>query len=327
MLQAFTCADGKVRRIIEPHGQDDLRNAVWIDLQEPTPAESEHVRRITGLHVPTEREVDEIEMSSRLAVRNNAIYLSIPVIARRDEMTTGVAAGFVLSPERLLTVRFAPNFVFDHYASTLTQEGVPHESAPHLLIGLLEAYVDREADLLEQIRHDFERISHTIFAPGTMRGTGRKTEDALLRQTLGELGRIGDMNSHIRETLVAISRVPPFLQSTAADWLPKDLEPRLATLRQDVTSISDFGTHLTDKQQFLLDATLGFINIAQNDVMKVMAIASVVGIPPVLVVGVYGMNFKFMPELEWAWGYAYAWAVIILSTLIPMAMFRWRKWI
>src|ERR1700687_3911620 len=100
----------------------------------------------------------------------------------------------------------------------------------------------------------------------------------------------------------------------AADWLPKALMPRLVTLRQDISSVSDFDTHLNDKLQFLLDATLGFINIAQNNVMKVMAIASVVGIPPVLIAGIYGMNFKYIPELEWVWGYGYGWALIILTT-------------
>ncbi|MFL5287446.1 MAG: CorA family divalent cation transporter, partial [Rhodopila sp.] len=243
------------------------------------------------------------------------------------DVATGVAAGFVLSQDRLMTVRFAPSRVFDHYTQTLI-EGAPRHGAPaHILVGLLEAIVDRQADTLEQMRTDCEMISHAIFAMGTKRSTGRKNEDAKLRRTLGELGRLGDMSSHVRETLVGAARIVPYMESTAADWLPKDLPIRLATLRQDVNSLSDFGTHLSDKQQFLLDATLGFISIAQNNVMKVMAIASVVGIPPVLIAGVYGMNFKDIPELNWAWGYPYAWAVIIISALIPTAMFRWWKWI
>jgi magnesium transporter len=113
----------------------------------------------------------------------------------------------------------------------------------------------------------------------------------------------------------------------STDWLPKALKSRLATLRGDIASVSDFDTHLNDKLQFLLDATLGFINIAQNNVMKVMAIASVVGIPPVLVAGIYGMNFKNIPELDWAYGYAWGWGLIILTTIIPLAVFRWYKWI
>ena len=123
------------------------------------------------------------------------------------------------------------------------------------------------------------------------------------------------------------TRLVPFVESNAADWLANGLKGRLTTLRADIASVSDFATHLSEKLQFLLDATLGFISIAQNDVMKVMTIASVAGIPPVLVAGIYGMNFKAIPELEWSYGYAYAWALILLTTLVPIGIFWWRKWI
>jgi magnesium transporter len=242
-------------------------------------------------------------------------------------MATGVAAGFVLSKQLLITVRFAPSRVFDLYTEALLKDEPRNGTAAHIMIGLMEAIVDRQADVLEQMRTDCELISHAIFAMGTKRSTGRKNEDAKLRQTLGELGRLGDLSSHVRETLVGAARIAPFVETMAAAWIPKDLLVRLATLRQDVQSLSDFGTHLSDKQQFLLDATLGFINIAQNNVMKVMAIASVVGIPPVLLAGVWGMNFKYIPELDWPYGYFFAWAAILVSALIPTAMFRWRKWI
>jgi len=251
----------------------------------------------------------------------------MPLVSMRNDLATAVAAGFVLSQQRLITVRFFPSRVFDLYIEALLSAPARHGTAAHVLVGLLEAIVDRQADVLEQMRTDCEVISHSIFAMGTQPGTGRKNEDDKLRRTLGELGRIGDLSSHVRETLVGAARIAPYIESMAEDWLPKDLPVRLATLRQDVSSLSDFGTHLSDKQQFLLDATLGFINIAQNNVMKVMAIASVVGIPPVLIAGVYGMNFKNIPELNWAWGYWYAWVAIIVSALVPTAMFRWRKWI
>jgi magnesium transporter len=133
--------------------------------------------------------------------------------------------------------------------------------------------------------------------------------------------------SFIRDSQVGAARIVPYVLSTAADWLPQDLKPRLDTLRQDVASLNDFDTHLNDKVQFLLDATLGFINIAQNNVMKVLTVASVVGIPPVLVAGIYGMNFKSMPEYDWSWGYAYGLALIVVTGLVPLAIFRWRNWI
>jgi magnesium transporter len=149
----------------------------------------------------------------------------------------------------------------------------------------------------------------------------------MLRATLVTLGRIGDLVSHIRESQVSAGRIVPYLETAAEAWLPQELHPRLQTLRQDISSLNDYDTHLNDKLQFLLDATLGFINIAQNNVMKVLTVASVVGIPPVLVAGIYGMNFKFMPEYDWPWGYPYGLAMIVLTAIIPLALFRWRNWI
>jgi magnesium transporter len=114
--------------------------------------------------------------------------------------------------------------------------------------------------------------------------------------------------------------------SLAGEWLPADVKQRLETVRQDVASLSDYDAHLTNKVQLLLDATLGMINIEQNNIIKVLAIVSVVGIPPTLVASMYGMNFKNMPELDWAWGYPYGLAVIAISAILPVLWFKWRGW-
>ena len=327
MLNAFTCDTHHLQPVARPPDDPTLRTAVWIDLVSPTPEETARVAAATGLTVPTEASVSEIETSSRLATRDGALYLSMPLIARSDHGASGVPAGFVLSPERLLTVRFAPNVVFENFAARMPRGDEINLGSAHLLVGLLEAIVDRQADALEQVGHELDTISHRIFAMGVRQAGGRKREDATLRVTLGHLGRLGDLISHIRDTLVGASRIGPYLESAAAAWLPKDLPPRLKTLQQDISSLNDFDTHLNDKLQFLLDATLGFINIAQNNVMKVMTIASVVGLPPVLVAGIYGMNFKGIPEYDWSYGYAYGLALIVLTTLIPLGVFRWQKWI
>ena len=327
MLTAFICSNGHLHRVQDPPSADVLRDAVWIDLMQPDDAETILVRQATGITVPSEADVSEIETSSRLATRDGVLYLSMPLVSLGRGGPRGVSAGFVLSPQRLLTVRFAPSQVFTSFAESLPETATGSEVGAHILVGLLEALVDRQADALEQVRGDLETLSHTIFQMGTLDTKGRRYEDKNLRRILGELGRIGDLTSHIRDTQVGASRVVPYIQGVTRDWMPKELSSRLATLRKDIASLSDFDGHLTNKLQFLLDATLGFINIAQNGVMKVMAIASVVGIPPVLVAGVYGMNFEIMPELKWQWGYAYGLALIVISGLIPAAIFRWRKWI
>lgn len=327
MLNAFICDDGQLRRLDEPATADALRPTVWIDLLRPTEQELDRVRQATGLEAPTAAALQEIEISSRLATRQGVLYLSLPLVAQENDGARGVDAGFVLSRDRLITVRFSASRVFDTYAEQLPRGDAPHEIGAHIMVGLFEALVDRQADVLEQVRAQLDTLSHRIFALGAGPGGGRKDEDAILRATLGELGQIGDLISHVRDTQVNAARVVPYVESMTAEWLPEALTPRLRTLRQDIASISEFETYLNNKLQFLLDATLGFINIAQNNVMKVLTIASVVGIPPVLVAGIYGMNFKTIPEYDWAWGYAWGLAMIVITALTPLAIFRWRKWL
>jgi magnesium transporter len=327
MIKAFAFGKGQLQHLGIACSSDALRDAVWIDMQNATPDEVQQVQQATGLKVPSEADVSEIETSSRLASRDGVLYLSMPLIQMANDGPRGVPAGFVLARDRLITVRFAPSRIFDGYPDLLPRGPGLHQAGPHIFTGLMEAIVDRQADALEQVRADLETVSHAIFAMGVNQEGGRKAEDAILRHTLGQLGRIGDLISHVRETQVGAARIVPYVETIAVEWLPKELLPRLATLRQDIASVSDFDTHLNDKLQFLLDATLGFINIAQNNVMKVMAIASVVGIPPVLIAGVYGMNFKYIPEYDWAFGYAWGWGLIILTTIVPLGIFRWFKWI
>jgi magnesium transporter len=320
MLTAFACtADG-------PAPTNDLGSASWIDLCDPTESEISAVTRATGLRVPSNAEVSEIEASSRLVLHGKVLYLSMPLMTQEGGLRV-VSAGFVLSAERLLTVRFAPSLVFDAYAALMQSKEVPHPSGAHILVGLLGAIIDRQADAMERIRAEFDEISHRIFALAGKERAGRKIEDRILRDTLAELGHVGDQISNIREIQLGVSLLLPFIETNTKDWLPAELHTGLATLRDDIGSLRDFDEHLANKLQFLLDATLGFINIAQNDVMKVMTIASVVGIPPVLVAGVYGMNFKNIHEYDWSWGYQFGWAMILLTTLIPLLIFRWRKWI
>jgi magnesium transporter len=325
MLTAFTCNGAALQRVSDPPDAA-LREAVWIDLLSATEDEARRIATTTNLRVPTEANLREIESSSRLSVANGVLTLSLPLVSRLDGDPQPVPGGFVLSQQLLITIRFAASAVFDSFAEREMGAGTPDRTGAHLFVGLLEAIVDRHADALERIRDDLDAISHRIFR-GAVHIGGSRHEDRMLRETLAAIGRTGDIISFIRDSQVGAARIVPYVMSTAADWLPNDLKPRLDTLRQDIASLNDFDTHLFEKIQFLLDATLGFINIAQNNVMKVLTVASVVGIPPVLLAGIYGMNFKGMPELDWAWGYPYGLAVIAVSALIPLIWFKLRDWL
>jgi magnesium transporter len=133
--------------------------------------------------------------------------------------------------------------------------------------------------------------------------------------------------ARIHYSLVCLDRMAKFTLDRAHDWIGKDIVSRLQSVSSDIASLVQFAEGLVSRVQLLQDAATGIINIDQNDVMKVLTIASVVGIPPVLVVGVYGMNFKYMPELNWDWGYPYALALILITALLPLIWFKWKDWI
>jgi magnesium transporter len=298
---------------------------VWIDLLKPSAIEAAFVERVSRLRLPSFEDLAEIETSSRLRTDNGVLYLSAPLVYRAaadNPQTTPV--GFILSPERLITVRFEALNAFSAFGVTMTG------SAPEAFAGLAEAIVDRLADVLEHIAAELDQLSHRLFHSGPIEGGGMRRpaqEDADLRRILRRIGANGDLASKIRDSLLGFARIAPYVGSVAAAWLPDTVKLQLDTLRHDIASLSDYDVHLINKVQLLLDATLGLINIEQNNIIKVLTVVSVVGVPPTLVASMYGMNFKHMPELDWAWGYPYGLALIALSAIVPLWWFKWRGWL
>jgi magnesium transporter len=133
--------------------------------------------------------------------------------------------------------------------------------------------------------------------------------------------------ARVQYSLVCLDRIAKFTIDRARDWIAPELPSRLQTVSSDITSLVQFADALVNRVQLLQDAASAIINIDQNEVVKVLTVASVVGIPPVLVVGVYGMNFKNMPELNWTWGYPYALVLVLISALLPLIWFKWKNWI
>jgi magnesium transporter len=297
---------------------------IWADLLNPSPDEAAFIERATGLHLPSVEELSEIESSSRLRSEDGVLYMSAPLVHRAtagDPQTTPV--GFVLSAELLITVRFEMLTAFGAFGQVLCG------SAAETFVGLLDAIVDRLADVLEHIAAELDTLSHRLFRSGPIdvgkrRRYARETAD--LRVILRRVGANGDLVSKIRDSLLGLGRIVPYVASLGADWVPEPVKPRLETLRHDIASLSDYDTHLVNKVQLLLDATLGLINVDQNNLIKVLTIVSVIGVPPTLVASMYGMNFKHMPELEWAWGYPFGLALIALSAIAPVLWFKWRGW-
>ena len=299
---------------------------IWLDLLNPTEDEKAFVEQRTGLRVPTLEQISEIETSSRLIVDHDVIYLSTPLVAQADtDDYQPSSAGFILSRNVLITVRFAETATFKAVADRVRADESLRSSAG-VFTALMEGLVDRGADVLERLAAELNKISKSVFRGNLNRRRNTMRANELLRRALRDVGTIGDRLSLARDVFLGLGRIVPFVLALKYDWIIAEFGSRLEGVDKDVASLNAFEEHLSNKVQFLLDAVLGFINIAQNDLFKILTIVSVVGIPPTVVAGIYGMNFKFMPELNWAWGYPFGIAMIVLSTIIPLIWFKWRGW-
>jgi magnesium transporter len=301
-------------------------DGVWLDLISPSPAEIAQVEKIAGVSLPTLGALSEVESSSRLRHKDGVLYMSTPSTARHPEgAEVTPPVGFILSEDRLITVRFMSLPSFDAVAAKFKGQDSP-KSGLEVFTQLCEESVDRGADMLEHIATELNTLSTSAFQAEDPKGRHPARANRLLRVQLRQVGRLGDRLSELRDGLQGLGRVAAFAEQHGCDWFEGVLRPRVASLERDIHSLIEYEEQLSSKVQFVLDALVGLIGIAQNDIFKVLTIVSIVGIPPTFVAGVYGMNFKNMPEYDWAWGYQYGWAVIILSALIPLVWFKVKGW-
>jgi magnesium transporter len=300
---------------------------IWMDLVNPTDEEKTFVEARARVRIPSKEALNEIESSSRLMVENKTIYMSTPIVARGDTDDAFLSPlGLVLTKDVLVTVRFEEISAFDSVVELIRRDETLR-TGTGVFTALLEALVDRGADVLERLGGELDKVSRMVFRGDPSKRQHTVRSNAALRRVLGRVGATGDRLAIARDALLGLSRIAPFVLSLGHEWIVPEFEARLNAVSKDIASLNDFEGHVSNKVQFLLDAILGFITIEQNDLFKVLTIVSVVGIPPTVVAGIYGMNFKFMPELAWEWGYPFGLALIALSALIPFVWFKWRGWI
>src|SRR5262245_8432459 len=278
-------------------------SAVWIDLLEPTPEEEKFVEATLGIDVPTREEMKEIETSNRLYEDQGALYMTTTVAAQLDsDRPVSTAVTFILVGQRLVTNRYLDTKPFQQFIAYAEKHPAACLNPLTVLAGLVEAFTERIADVLERIGADLDNLSGSIFA---RHGNGTPNSRDL-RFMIERIGFAGELNSKARESLVSLGRLLMFVQQSGDAVMKGELRDRFRSISRDVTSLSDHASFLGGKVQFMLEATLGMINIEQNDIIKIFSIVAVMLMPPTLVASVYGMNFHFMPELGWPFGYPFA---------------------
>jgi magnesium transporter len=324
MLSVYVPRGTTLERMAVEPGSPPSDEAVWIDLITPTVQEDKQVEKLLGIAVPTREEMQEIEVSSRLYVENGARYMTATLMCQSDTDTPKTTpVTFILSGHRLATVRYDDPRPFAIVEYKLARSCPAKVSGESVLMDLLDAVVDRSADILERIGAEVDQVSHSIFEPEA------DAEPPSYKDVLKALGRKGDLTSKVRESLVSIGRLLLFLTTEAEGmrW-NKDVRAHLQSMRRDTASLSDHASYLSSKITFLLDAMLGVVNIEQNAIIKIFSIAAVIFMPPTLVASIYGMNFhKGMIELEWDYGYPFALVLMVFAAVLPILYFKWRKWL
>jgi magnesium transporter len=325
MMTAFVPRGTALERIVV---QDDAKvpgGAVWIDLLSPTPDEDRKLEAALGVAVPTREEMAEIEPTSRLYIENGMRYMTATVICASDTDSPGTTVvTFILGSGPLVTVRYDEPRPFNLLASRLSRYCGPNVTGESVMMDLLDAIVDRAADVLERVGSDVDLISQRVFehnaaAEGPERG---------YQDILKTIGKKGDLNSKVRESMVSIGRLISFLTNEAEGLkLQKEQRSLLKGMARDVASLADHTTYLANKVTFLLDATLGMVTLEQNKVIKIFSVAAVVLLPPTMVASIYGMNFHKMPELDWAYGYPFALSLMLAAAVLPYAFFKWKRWL
>ena len=328
MLNIFTLANGRLfQEEIESLEELSRFQPIWVDLESPTPEEKRWVKQYYGLSIPEDAMDEDIEESARFYEEDNGeLHIrSDFLVADADE-------------PRTVRVAFILNLVNDDLRSkgvlfSIHDEDVPVfrllrmrarrapgliEDAREVLLKLFDADAEYSADTLEDIYVQLEKVSTQVLS-GDM-------TDALAGIVLGAIARHEDLNGRIRRNMMDTRRALSFMMRSK--MLSSDQFEDARQILRDIDSLDSHTAFLFDKINFLMDATVGFININQNKIIKIFSVASVALLPPTLIASVYGMNFKgFFPELEWAYGYPYAVVLMAASAVVPMWYFRKRGWL
>jgi len=292
----------------------------WIDAASPSPEEAAALRGLLDVDLPPAEKIAAIEPSNRLFKTGEAVVMTVPALTLVEGATAHTTPlAFIVAPEALVTLRYEPAKALDGPRPLEPQ--VAQSGGYGALVAVLGGLVASLADELEALTAVLNGHSRTIFSPPA-KGSTRPD----LRPMLINIGLARAKSSQIGQSLNGIQRLLAFLPSSCGHGMSHESQARLDLIAKDVDSLSGHEAHLSDKIQFLLDSTVGLLGVEQNDIFKLLTIFSVIGIPPTLIAGVYGMNFKNIHEYDWAWGYQYGLVLLALSMIVPAWWFKWKRW-
>ncbi|TWD55309.1 magnesium transporter [Agrobacterium vitis] len=301
---------------------DDI---LWVDLLNPDKTEERLAETLLAMPLPTRDDLKDIEPSSRLYTDDHGVYMTASLICKAESNVPELAdVAFILGGNRIVTVRYAEPKSFGLFAAALARNQVNCSKGSVLLMRLLETVVDRTAEVLEIAGARLDALSSDVFIE---RKLHKSRPPHFLEDKLVDIASYHRLVSKTRDSLVSLSRLVSFLASADPVKASEDAKELCMVVAHDVHSLSEHAGFISSNISFMLDASLGLINVEQNAIIKIFSIASVVFLPPTLVASIYGMNFHVMPELNWHFGYPVALFFMVVSAVVPFLFFRWKGWL
>ena len=327
MLNIFTLANGRLfQEEIESLEELTRFQPIWVDLENPTVEEKRWIKQHYGLSIPEDAMDEDIEESARFYEEDNGdLHIRSDFLIDDNEQPRSVRVAFILnltnsdlkSKGVLFSIHDEDVPVFRLLRMRARRAPGLIEDAKEVLLALFDGDAEYSADTLENIYDELEKVSKQVLA-------GDVT-DTRAGEVLGAIARQEDLNGRIRRNVMDTRRAVSFMMRSK--MLNSNQFEEARQILRDIESLDSHTAFLFDKINFLMDATVGFININQNKIIKIFSVASVALLPPTLIASIYGMNFKFMPELDWELGYPYVLLLMLASAVGPMLYFRKRGWL
>ncbi|MDO8315221.1 MAG: magnesium/cobalt transporter CorA [Rugosibacter sp.] len=319
MLNAFELHNGRLRQIpVESRAELAATQPIWVDVIGPSAEERAWIKEIFGLKLPDTDDISDLEESARFYIEESGeIHLHSDFLLDKADESRNVAVAFVLHQNILFSVRDEelPVFRLQRLRARI-QPGYVSEGKD-VLLDLYAADVEYSADALEDVYAALEAVGRKVLSTNVT--------DAEAASILADIAKEEDLNGRIRRNVLDTRRALSFLIRGRL-LAPNQHEDARQILR-DIESLDGHTAFIFNKINFLMDAVVGFININQNKIIKIFSVASVALLPPTLIASIYGMNFKFMPELDWSYGYLYSIALMVISVAVPFAVFRKKGWL